>query len=678
MRTLITYLSILFLLIVPSLAESLHAQLPEYIPTEGLVSWWPFNGNANDESGNGNNGTVNGATLTSDRFGATAKAYNFDGSNDNINPLQNNLPLGTSARTVSIWFQSLGLGGCLFSYGSANTSNAYMIEIGSNIISNQGWADDFPVYPSIDNNWHHLVCSFDGLNVSIYLDNVNLGNGPMSNWNTIAGSFFFGTRVLNDMDFFNGNIDDIGLWSRVLTYEEIQQLYTLQTIIMGCTDPTACNYDPLAEEDNGSCFYAQEFYDCAGNCLADFDGDGACDELEVLGCTYAFACNFNPQATQDDGSCTIAECNYDCEGNCLLDMNNNGVCDLEELPGCTSIDALNYNPDATLDDGSCIITCKGDFNNDGQITVDDLLAFLAAFGNYCSGAGCMDPAGCNFDPEATFDLGYCIFPEAFYNCEGACLSDVDEDGVCDELELLGCTDPSANNYNPEATDDDGSCNLTYMGELHTCGAESVHNPELEYGSVMDVDGNSYRTIVIGGQEWMAENLNTTHFNNGDEIPNVILTAAWANQTQGAYCYYNNEVTNACPYGLLYNWYVTVDDRNVCPSGWHVPSDSEWSELSDYLGGEEFAGEKMKSSGTEYWQQNSFANNESGFSSLPGGYRFNNGNFNNNGSYGYWWSSTSHPDSPLVGWFRRLHYYDTVLGRSGGDSVDGFSIRCIKD
>ena len=208
-------------LITASMAQT----VPSYVPTNGLVGWWPFNGNANDESGNGNNGIVNGATLTQDRFGNLNQAYSFDGSNDNINPLQNNLPLGISARTISIWFQRIGIGGCLLSYGTANTSNAYMIAIGPNIISNQGWADDFPVYPLIDNSWHNLVCTFNGLNSTIYLDNTNLGSAAMPNWNTISQSFYFGTRVLNDMDFFNGKIDDIAIWNRVLTQQEITDLY---------------------------------------------------------------------------------------------------------------------------------------------------------------------------------------------------------------------------------------------------------------------------------------------------------------------------------------------------------------------------------------------------------------------------------------------------------------------
>jgi hypothetical protein len=232
--------------------------VPSYIPTTGLVGWWPFNGNANDESINGNNGVVNGPILTTDRFGNSNKAYSFDGVNDNINPLQNNLPFGTTARTISIWFQRIGTGGNLFSYGSANTSNAYMISIGANIISNQGWADDFPVYPSIDNSWHNLVCTFDGLNSTIYLDNSNLGSNSMTSWNTIAGSFYFGTRVLNDMDFFNGNIDDIAIWNRQLTPTEITAVYNGCSVIV-TTQPinqsvnisnnaqfTTASSDPLA------------------------------------------------------------------------------------------------------------------------------------------------------------------------------------------------------------------------------------------------------------------------------------------------------------------------------------------------------------------------------------------------------------------------------------------------
>lgn len=216
---------------------------------------------------------------------------------------------------------------------------------------------------------------------------------------------------------------------------------------------------------------------------------------QTSGCTYPAACNFTSAATVDDGSCVFPEPNYDCLGNCLLDLNNNGLCDLEETVGCTNIDAINYMPIATLDDGSCMVTCKGDFNNDGVINANDLLSFLAVFGTTCTGGGCMNPAACNYDPSATYDFGYCEFPEEFYDCDGVCQNDADGDGVCDELEVPGCTDTEASNYNPEATEDDGSC--------------STGQPQYPAGSVFCTGTPTEVVEVINpttGKIWMDRNL----------------------------------------------------------------------------------------------------------------------------------------------------------------------------
>ncbi|MFN5628176.1 MAG: fibrobacter succinogenes major paralogous domain-containing protein [Bacteroidota bacterium] len=170
---------------------------------------------------------------------------------------------------------------------------------------------------------------------------------------------------------------------------------------------------------------------------------------------------------------------------------------------------------------------------------------------------------------------------------------------------------------------------------HTCGADSVHNPALTYGSITDQDGNVYKTIVIGTQEWMAENLKSSHYLNGDLIPWVTNEATWGALTTGAACWYNNDsITYNCPYGRLYNWYAVTDTRNVCPTGWHVPSDAEWTTLINHIdtnavGGSNnnTAGGKMKSTGTQYWPSpNTDATNESGFSGLPGGGRSSNGAF----------------------------------------------------
>ena len=152
---------------------------------------------------------------------------------------------------------------------------------------------------------------------------------------------------------------------------------------------------------------------------------------------------------------------------------------------------------------------------------------------------------------------------------------------------------------------------------HNCGATNVHNPAETYGSMTDQQGNVYKTIVIGTQEWMAENLKTTVYRNGNAIDNIIDNTQWIGLTTGAWASYNNDSQYDCPYGKLYNWFAVADPRHVCPTGWHEPTDAEWTTLTDYLGGEEVAGGKMKSAGTQYWiGPNTDATNESGFSGLP--------------------------------------------------------------
>lgn len=239
----------------------------------------------------------------------------------------------------------------------------------------------------------------------------------------------------------------------------------------GCMDSTACNFDPGAKQSDSSCLYPADLFgashfDCQGLCLNDSDGDGVCDEDEVFGCLVSFACNYNASATESD------------------------VCDFSSCAGCWYPFACNYDPTATIYDGSCVFgTCEG----------------------------CTHPLACNFNPTVTGDDGSCVFPDACGNCNasvppntdcnGNCLNDADSDGVCDENEVPGCLDPLACNFNPEATepapcsypeadvDCDGQCihdmnenNVCDLVEfeellLHVelglyCGTGTVWNPEL--------------------------------------------------------------------------------------------------------------------------------------------------------------------------------------------------------
>jgi uncharacterized protein (TIGR02145 family) len=207
------------------------------------------------------------------------------------------------------------------------------------------------------------------------------------------------------------------------------------------------------------------------------------------------------------------------------------------------------------------------------------------------------------------------------------------------------------------------------------GSNIISNP----GAGVTFNWYTYSSVVLGnGQEWMAENLRTTTYANQDPIPNVTGATQWESLTTGAWVHYNNDNQYENPYGKLYNWYAVADVRNLCPTGWHVPSDAEWTVLSDYLGGEVVAGGKMKSTGTQYWlSPNTDASNESGFSGLPGGLRNNfYGLFTNVGDAGFWWSSTGSSATDAL--YRDLIYSNGITGRNDGHKQAGFSVRCLRD
>ena len=188
---------------------------------------------------------------------------------------------------------------------------------------------------------------------------------------------------------------------------------------------------------------------------------------------------------------------------------------------------------------------------------------------------------------------------------------------------------------------------------------------------------------IGDQIWTLTNLDVATYRNGDAIPQVQDVIAWSNLTTGAWCYYENTTTYGSIYGKLYNWYAVNDSRGLAPTGYHIPTDAEWTTLTTYLGGTSVAGGKMKESGISHWQtQNIGATNSSGFTGLPGGYRFSNGDFYGIGTNGYWWGSSEGspglPVSPFIAWYRSLYYDDGVVVRNYYYKTYGFSVRCLRD
>ncbi len=223
------------------------------------------------------------------------------------------------------------------------------------------------------------------------------------------------------------------------------------------------------------------------------------------------------------------------------------------------------------------------------------------------------------------------------------------------------------------------------------------------GGVTDIDGNKYKTVIIGAQEWMGENLKVTKFNDGTLISNVVDSTAWGKLKKSAWAYNDNDSLNNQKFGKLYNWYVVGEkNKNVCPLGWHVPSDKEWSRLIDSQGDFAFAASKLKSVEKNMWispeyltvenvdskggksedttkfiSQNIENTNSSLFSAIPGGFRFNNGSFMFTGYGAYFWSSE---DPKKLGNGVRLLVNDmgSVGGYGSADKNHALSIRCLKD
>ncbi len=192
--------------------------------------------------------------------------------------------------------------------------------------------------------------------------------------------------------------------------------------------------------------------------------------------------------------------------------------------------------------------------------------------------------------------------------------------------------------------------------------------------------NSINTVTIGQQVWMVENLNVATFRNGDSIPEAKTKEAWkeaGNNNQPAWSYYDNKPENGASYGKLYNWYAVTDPRGLAPEGWKIPSNVDWSNLTEFLGGESLAGDKIKSSKEWTASEGQGGTNESGFTGLPCGNRNSFANFSNFGDYAYWWSATEHGISDA--WYRFLEHTNGYVGKSGfGTKKCGYSVRCLQE
>ena len=339
------------------------------------------------------------------------------------------------------------------------------------------------------------------------------------------------------------------------------------------------------------------------------------------------------------------------------------------------------------------VDCLGpDFNNDGEIGTADLIAFLSYYGNdwpdepVADIPGCMDDTSCNYNPLATSDDGSCTeldecgtcggagIPEGECDCEGTVL---DECGVCGgpgptEVVIESITILYDSLY-AEQIDN------WFVFEV---GADTVFNYTCEpvftgCGDLVSHEGYDYSTVLIGDRCWFSENCRYLPV-----VSSSSTSSGGGSSENSPYFYvYGYEGTDASAamatenydtYGVLYNWPAVMTEA-ICPSGWHIPSDGEFTQLTDFLGGANIAGEQMKS--TSGWNNNGNGSNSSGFDGRPGGYA-DSGGFGGIGNNGYWWSSSASGSSSA--WNRDLSSNHDVVSRVVNLRKYGFSARCIQD
>jgi uncharacterized protein (TIGR02145 family) len=218
--------------------------------------------------------------------------------------------------------------------------------------------------------------------------------------------------------------------------------------------------------------------------------------------------------------------------------------------------------------------------------------------------------------------------------------------------------------------------LYAISKLVSC--DNSDGPSISEGEqITDIQGNLYRTVHIGKQQWMVDNLKTQKFSDNRELHHITNLNLWFSTDQPSYCSYQNEPDSVGIYGYLYNWHA-VNSGKLCPEGWEVPTRGDWMDLVKFLSGPEKAGGKLKDEGTDHWASpNLNATNESKFGLLPGGYNFKNPNsFGNMNANGFWWTATEFGDNNAYAYV--LFYNNgTIVETSDYIKEQGLSVCCIK-
>ena len=647
----------------------------------GLVAYYPFNGNANDESGNGNNGTVNGASLTTDRFGDSGKAYNFNGTSNYISVSDNSvLNLHNSDCTMSFWVNFNSISGGIAFIGqsngggympkwilSYNSNSNYPNQIGFYIHSSEnpgivqwiGWN-----WNPVVNNIYFLTFEREGDLYSFFQDGTLIGS-ITSNTLLPDCSSSLNIGALNENSgwswFLNVSIDDIRIFNRSLSSEEISGLYnsekpTLKSGLVAYYPFNGNANDESGNGNNGTVNGATLTTDRFGNSNKAYSFDGSKNYIEIS----------NKFFNNGWGNYTISGW-FNCadissiwgKGHTLINTNPIFGIDLllstGDLPN-KLVYSVNSAPNNRSWDISSLVPATTIFQNNQWY----FFSFIKNGNNYklyingnleVSTVGGISPISYLCGMYIGISIDNTDFNNGFK-------------GKLDDYRF----------YNRAMTSDE-------VTQLYNSEKPATTN------TVADIDGNVYHTVTIGTQTWMVENLKTTHYSDGNAIPNVTDNGFWSGLSTGACCDYNNDLANEATYGKLYNWYAVADSRSIAPVGWHVPTHAEWYTLESYVSanlGTSFNIAKALA-GTTNWSSFTGSgaigndltiNNSSGFTALPGGIRNTDGTFSYIGGGGYWWSSTE--DGSINAWARYLGHDYNQIDKYDSTKSYGFSVRCIKD
>jgi len=723
----------------------------------GLVAYYPFNGNSNDESGNGNNGTVHGAALTADRFGNANKAYIFNGYSDYITvndaPNLNNRFLGVSfwvnhalydtSHQVYVYKSDLNTAYNEEYASSINFGNTdsigFSIKTGNNCSNPAvGWHHNHSIINILDNTWHFVSLTYDGQSSKFYLDAVLKKQVAVNN-NQIdscpGGKLIFGTGW-DLTEFFNGKMDDIRIYNRALTPTEIAALFN--------EGSTSLNYS--YQWSNGantpsisvSPIQSTTYYVTISN-----GGVYCVDSAKVyvnggsIGSVVMGKLSYDNPPISSPMSCTKI----------MLKTTSDSVIDST----FTDIDG-NYQFSGIVS-GSYYLSAKtvitpGGFNSTDALLVTKHFTDLITLSGLKFLAG--DVNGTNYINSTdaliiakrytllipTFIIGDWIFEEPqvsvngsdtmVVNFKGICAGDVngsyippiipnshagtDQINIQDTMAILNANIPSSgetgtwtivagiggvfdNIHNPQSSFT-GLSGQTYhlaWTVANTCSYGSSDTVTISFNTIYGqpcpgtpsivYGGQTYNTVQIGSQCWMKQNLNigtmVSSINTGSSHSDVSN-----NGIIEKYCP-NNNIDNCAVYGGLYDWDEMMEystspgTKGICPIGWHIPTTSEWNELTNYLGGSSLAGGKMKEIGFTHWASpNTSATNESGFTALGAGERNDLGYISDVKGSARFWSSE---EGNIGASFHRFLYY--YMGDIGSDNPtsksSGLSVRCLK-